>query len=212
MDEMKLTKRKGFNFFRSYYDVYNLLNDQDKVAFMDALLDRQFLGVKPEDLKGQAQFAYISQTNSIDSQVKGWEDKTRTKLHPPYEGGTQGGSDTPTEQVEEKGKEKEEVKEDNTPTAKALDFDKLLTYINKTFSRKYKVINKDTRQKYKARQKEGYTSEDIKRAIDNCKRNEFHIEKNFSYCTPLFFSQSKTLEMYGTETAGKKSNTYNPQG
>ena len=27
---MKLTKRKGFNFFRSYYDVYNELNDKDK--------------------------------------------------------------------------------------------------------------------------------------------------------------------------------------
>ena len=44
---MKLTKRKGFNFFRSYYDVYNELGDKDKVAFMDALLDRQFLGKKP---------------------------------------------------------------------------------------------------------------------------------------------------------------------
>ena len=54
---MKLTKRKGFNFFRSYYDVYNELNDKDKVQFMDALLDRQFLGVKPHDLKGMAKFA-----------------------------------------------------------------------------------------------------------------------------------------------------------
>ena len=79
---MKLTKRKGFNFFRSYYDVYNLLSNEDKVAFMDALLDRQFLGVKPDDLKGMAQFAYVSQTNSIDSQVKGYEDKTKTKLNP----------------------------------------------------------------------------------------------------------------------------------
>ena len=79
---MKLTKRKGFNFFRSYYDVYNLLSNEDKVAFMDALLDRQFLGVKPDDLEGMAQFAYVSQTNSIDSQVKGYEDKTKTKLNP----------------------------------------------------------------------------------------------------------------------------------
>ena len=47
---IKLTKRKGFNFFRSYYDVYNELSSKDKVAFMDALLDRQFLGVKPKTL------------------------------------------------------------------------------------------------------------------------------------------------------------------
>jgi len=83
---MKLTKRKGFNFFRSYYDVYNELeNDSDKVAFIEALLDRQFLGKKPTDLKGMAKFAYISQTNSIDSQVKGYETKTGRVLSTPTE-------------------------------------------------------------------------------------------------------------------------------
>mgnify|MGYP003650344097 CR=1 FL=1 len=113
---MKLTKRKGFNFFRSYYDVYNELSDADKLSFMDALLDRQFLGVNPKELKGMAKFAYISQTHSIDSQVKGYEDKTKTKLSlDPTEGGTDaptyGGSDTPTLQVEEKGEVKEKEKE-----------------------------------------------------------------------------------------------------
>jgi SRSO17 transposase len=78
---MKLTKRKGFNFFRSYFDVYNELdNDADKIAFIEAILDRQFLGLKPTELTGMAKFAYISQTNSIDSQVKGYEDKKRERL------------------------------------------------------------------------------------------------------------------------------------
>lgn len=118
---MKLTKRKGFNFFRSYFDVYNELETkEDKADFMDALLYRQFLGIKPTGLKGMAKFAYISQTNSIDSQVKGYEDKTGEVLNftptlPP----TDGGNLPPTVQVqveekgkgEEKGKEKEEVKE-----------------------------------------------------------------------------------------------------
>jgi len=100
---VKLTKRKGFNFFRSYYDVYNELDDKDKVLFMDALLDRQFLGVKPSKLDGMAKFAYISQTNSIDSQVKGYEDKTGDILTP-TEGGAVapivGGLSTPTLHVE----------------------------------------------------------------------------------------------------------------
>lgn len=114
---MKLTKRKGFNFFRSYYDVYNLLSNEDKVAFMDALLDRQFLGVKPDDLEGMAQFAYVSQTNSIDSQVKGYEDKTKTKLNPldednyPPTVGVNKKVLTPSLQVEVQEKEKVEVQE-----------------------------------------------------------------------------------------------------
>jgi hypothetical protein len=115
---MKLTKRKGFNFFRSYYDVYNELeNDADKVAFIDALLDRQFLGIKPLNLTGMAKFAYISQTNSIDSQVKGYEDKTKTILTPTV-GGRQGGNQPPTEQVEVK----EKVKEDNNIDSRKLKF------------------------------------------------------------------------------------------
>ena len=114
---MKLTKRKGFNFFRSYFDVYNELdNNDDKAAFMDALLERQFMGVRPEGLKGMAKFAYISQSNSIDNQVKGYEDKTETRLDgSPYKRDNinprQGGCETPTEQVEEKGEVKEKVEE-----------------------------------------------------------------------------------------------------
>jgi len=117
---IKLTKRKGFNFFRSYYDVYNELEtDADKVAFIDALLDRQFLGIKPTELKGMAKFAYISQTNSIDSQVKGYEDKTGTILHP-TQGGSVGVVLPPTEQVEEKVEEK--VKEKNITALPTFSF------------------------------------------------------------------------------------------
>jgi len=125
---IKLTERKAFNFFRSYYDVYNLLEtDAEKVAFIDALLDRQFLGIKPLNLKGMAKFAYISQTNSIDSQVKGFEDKTGIILNPTV-GGTVGGSDTPSlqveveEKVEEKVKVKEKEKENNSIDSRKLKF------------------------------------------------------------------------------------------
>jgi hypothetical protein len=109
---IKLTKRKAFNFFRSYYDVYNELeNDSDKLAFINALLDRQFMGIKPTNLTGMAKFAYISQTNSIDSQVKGYEDKTKIILNPidtPIDTPTVGGRYTPTVQEKEKEKVKEE--------------------------------------------------------------------------------------------------------
>jgi hypothetical protein len=140
---MKLTKRKGFNFFRSYYDVYNELEtDKDKIAFIDALLDRQFLGIKPINLKGMAKFAYISQTNSIDSQVKGYEDKTKTNLdgtpyyvdflpptEPPTEPPTHGGNLPPTEQEKEKVQEKEKEQSIKPPTDKEAAL-KFLTFFN----------------------------------------------------------------------------------
>lgn len=103
---MKKTKRKGFNFFRSYYDVFNeLKTKKDKLDFIEALLDKQFLGIDPKNLKGMAHFAWISQVNSIDNQVKGYEDKTGIKLTP-----SEGGVETPAEQVQVK--EKVQVKEE----------------------------------------------------------------------------------------------------
>lgn len=204
---MKETKRKGFNFFRSYYDVYNELNDKDKVAFMNALLDRQFLGIKPTNLEGMAKFAYISQTNSIDSQVKGYEHKTNTRLNEelntPTVGGRQGGNDTPTVQVEEKEKEKEEVQYVvSSPKAK-IDFDSLLTYINSKTGRNFKVINNKVKSKYKARLKDGYDKKDIISAINNSVETKFHKDNGFNFLTPEFFSRAETIDKYATKTKTK---------
>lgn len=137
---MKLTKRKGFNFFRSYYDVFNELPEEDKLPFIEALLNRQFLGEKPNGLKGLAKFAWISQVNSIDSQVKGYEDKTGVKLTP-SQGGvntpTVGGYDTPSRQVEEKGEEKGE----EITTTKSEDVGEFIFDL-KSFNDFYNQISK----------------------------------------------------------------------
>ena len=102
--------RKGFNFYRSYWEVANELNDNDRLAFYDALLIRQFTGTEIE-LKGLVKFAYLSQKHSIDKQIKGYEDKTKQQLnHPveyPTQGCTQGGYVHPTLQEKEKEKEKD---------------------------------------------------------------------------------------------------------
>ena len=104
--------RKAINFFRSYYDVAMELNDKDRLAFYDALLNKQFENIEPE-LNGMAKFAYLSQKHSIDTQIKGYFDKTKDeKFNPnqaPSVGGSQGGSVAPSVQEKEKEKEKEQV-------------------------------------------------------------------------------------------------------
>jgi len=75
--KQKMSERKAVKFYRSYWEVAMQLNDKDRLAFYDALMLRQFTGEQP-DLKGMANFAYISQKHSIDAQVKGFEDKTKT--------------------------------------------------------------------------------------------------------------------------------------
>jgi len=133
--------RKGFNFFKSYYDVYKELNNNDKVKFVDALLDKQFNGVDPTKLKGMANFAYISQKHSIDAQVKGWEDKTGNKLTP-TEGGRQGGLNPPTLQVEVEGEVQVEGKGEVQLKGVNYSFDEFWNLYDKKVGDKSKLEKK----------------------------------------------------------------------
>ena len=76
---MSQKTRLLFKFYRSYFDVACELSDKDRLAFYDAIMQKEFLGIEP-NLKGSARFAYISQKHSIDAQVKGWEDYFKTQL------------------------------------------------------------------------------------------------------------------------------------
>ena len=103
--------RKAFNFYRSYWEVANELNDKDRLEFYDALLKREFTGEESE-LSGMVKFAYLSQKHSIDNQVEGYVNKT-VKLRPnedPWQGGVKGGCVTPSVQEKEKVKEKVKLK------------------------------------------------------------------------------------------------------
>ena len=80
--------RKGFNFFKSYHDIGKELNDKDRLAFYDALLLKQFEN-KDTELTGMSKFAYLSQKHSIDTQIKGYFDKTKDPAFDPCQGGAQ---------------------------------------------------------------------------------------------------------------------------
>lgn len=81
-----------------------------------------------------------------------------------------------------------------------INYQALLDFVNETFGRKFKVITEKVKKSYKARLKEGYRKEDIFEAIKNCKNVKYHIENNYQYCTPEFFSRSETLDKYADRT------------
>ena len=97
-------------------------------------------------------------------------------------------------------------KEDNnTPTkVDEINFEVLLAYINETFGRSFKVVNKKAKEAYKATLKQGYTKDQIRQAIQNAKNAPFHIENNYQYCTVEYFSRPKTIDMYSQTSEVKK--------
>jgi uncharacterized phage protein (TIGR02220 family) len=177
--------RKGFNFYRSYYDVSLELSDKEFVQFMKALLKRQFEGVEPTNLTGMANFAYISQKHSIDSQVKGYEDKTKeilTPTQPP----TQPPTEPPTEQEKEKEKVQEQVK---------VDFDLFLKGFNVYANKNIRILDDKAKKQLLALVKKGYTREDVIKAITNCANDKYHIE-NPKYLTPEFITREDKFVIY----------------
>jgi len=92
-------------------------------------------------------------------------------------------------------------------TIESIDFDVLLKLINSVFGRSFKLINDTVRKKYLSLLKKGYNKEQIKSAIVNASNNKFHIDNNFQYCTPEFFSRSETIDKYSSVTETKKQIT-----
>lgn len=115
----KPTKRKAFNFLRSYFDVLNELpDDKDKLHFLLAIINKQFLDEEPKGLSFIVNLSYESQRHSIETSVNGYKTKMKTDLlgnpiKDPTEGGSQGGyeggTEDPYQQEEEKEKEEEKL-------------------------------------------------------------------------------------------------------
>lgn len=120
----KPTRRNAFNFLRSYFDVYNEIPDPlDKLSFIDAIINKQFLNEDPEDLNFIPNLSYESQRHQIEKSVKGWLRANKTEVmsdpipNPPLDPMSDIGYDPnshpsldPKEEEEEE-EEKEEVKE-----------------------------------------------------------------------------------------------------
>ena len=110
----KPTKRKAFNFLRSYFDVLNELDkDADKLAFLLSIIDKQFLDEDPTELNFIVNLCYSSQKHAIESSVKGWKRASKTTLEgdpmttPPTTPPTNPMTNPKEEEEEEEEKEEE---------------------------------------------------------------------------------------------------------
>jgi len=110
---------------------------------------------------------------------------------------------------ESKGKENKEKEEDKS--SMSFDFKKFLEYFNKITGRKLRVIDNKTKTQINARLKDGYTKEDISKAIKNCMNDEYHKEINLKYLTPEFITRSDKLSKYSSMEVKKPIKKIDPK-
>jgi uncharacterized phage protein (TIGR02220 family) len=198
----KKTKRKAFNFLRSYFDVLNeLTNDKDKLDFLTAIINKQFLDEDPKDLNFIVNLCYESQRHQIETSVKGWERATKDSLNttPPTTLGTTPpttlGTDPKEEEEEVKEEEEEEEEVKYNTELKSIDFVKLLEFINSSFNKNFKSINDKAKKSFNARLK-NYPKEIFKTVINNLKKDNYHLETGFKYITPEYIAREKTIDLH----------------
>lgn len=100
---------------------------------------------------------------------------------------------------------------DKAHKGEKIDFTLLLEFYNKTFGKQARIVNDKVKRAYNARMKEGYLKEDIQKAMQVCKLNDFHKSNNFQYCTLEFFSRSDTLDKYATVGDKSQKPVYSPR-
>ena len=190
---IKPTKRKAFNFLRSYFDVLNELeNDKDRLNFLLSIINKQFLDESPKGLNFIVNLCYESQRHAIETSVNGWKRASNDTLstNPPL--------NPPTNPKEEEEEEEEKVE--------VIDFKSLVDFINKVGNRSFNSINNKAKDKYRSRIKEGYTKDDIHKAITNAYQDDYHKETNFKYLTPEFFSRPEKLDLHSVTKLIKSKN------
>jgi len=106
-------------------------------------------------------------------------------------------SETQVKSIQER-KERIEYKEEDSLMVSEnpyIDFDALLAFFNKVTGKKIKSIIPKAKKQFLDRIKDGYSKEDIAKAIVNCKNDRYHIE-NPKYLTPEFISRPDKFEKY----------------
>ena len=208
---IKPTKRKAFNFLRSYFDVLNELNtDKDKLNFLLSVINKQFLDENPENLNFVVNLCYESQRHQIEQSVKGWKRATNDTLGttPPTPLGTTPPTDP--KEVEEKGEEEEKVKEQSYEQKKTAFIDwfnkSKLKYKNKVG--KTKVINSKDENNLK-RLFENYEFTDFEIAIKNLYKSKWAEDNNMQTISHFIRLENfnKYLEQGDTASAHQSINS-----
>lgn len=111
---------------------------------------------------------------------------------------------------EDKIKE-DKIKEDkNINSHSPINWESFLKFYNDIFGKKARSINDVTKKKFLKLLKDGYTKEDILKAMVTVKNDEFAKSKKYGYCIPLYFTRPDVIDRYAFPSQIKnKNNTYN---
>lgn len=198
-----------------YWDVCEILRDQENYSFESDESSLQMLadliGCKDDNkfiswFKDCLKYGLLEDENgyffspALTKNMENWETKKSN--------GSKGGRPTKDKkETEKKPKVKpnenlndnlnETIREQNiTIDNNNIDWDKLRLVFNEITKKSTRVVNDKAKSQIKARIKEGYTKQDLIKAIKNCYLDSYHQENNHKYLTLEFISRADKLDKF----------------
>ena len=172
--------RTQFALYKSFDDVYQDLNDKQKIEFIDTLFDVQFLRVKIEDVTFKdviLKHIWNAQKHSLEKSINGYiESQKNSKIKNPFLGcyddnflPIQLPSEGNHKEEEEKGEEEVKGKgeeEHSTAVEKISNHSyaivEIIFHLNSILKTNYKSSSQKTSSLIKARLSDGFTLDDFK--------------------------------------------------
>ena len=98
----------------------------------------------------------------------------------------------------------------NINSLSPINWESFLKFHNETFGKKARLINDTNKKKFLKLLKDGYTKEDIIKAMVSVKNDKWAIEKKYGYCSHLYFTRPDVIDRYAFPSEIKKNtNNYN---
>jgi hypothetical protein len=182
---------------RSYFDkltdeeagrlikhIFSYVNDENPNP-VDRITDLSFEPIKLQLKRDLIKYESIVNRNKSNGSLGG---RPKTQEEPKKPTGLFGNPSKP--------KKADNDTVNDTVNDTDINSSKLLSVFNSILGKQARVVPTKAKSQLKQRLKEGYTKEDIIKAITNASKDPHHIESNYKYITLEFITRPDKLERF----------------
>ncbi len=184
--------KAGFIIYKDLYAPIKDLTLEEKGMFLESIFDYQITGNEPVKLPPLVLMAFKFFKNQFDIDQKKYE----TKCLKNKENANKRWNANASERIQTDAMDADKDKDKEKDNDIKIDWKALIGYFNQVTGKKSRTVDKKAKAQLLARLKEGYTKDDIGKAIRNCANDRHHKENNLKWLTLEFISRPNQFDKW----------------